>query len=66
MIFKSIEIQNFMAIRTATVELDQQGLVLIKGDNQDNPNFQSNGAGKSTIVESLVYALFGRTIRGVH
>lgn len=53
-----------MAIRTAVIELDKQGLVLIKGDNQDNPNFSSNGAGKSSIIESLVYVLFGRTIRG--
>lgn len=65
MIFKSLEIQNFMAIRTAKIELDNQGLVLIKGDNQDNPNFQSNGAGKSTIIEAMVYALYGRTIRGL-
>lgn len=64
MIFERLEIQNFMAVRTAVIELDNQGLVLIKGDNQDNPNFSSNGAGKSSIIESLVYVLFGRTIRG--
>ena len=64
MIFERLEIQNFMAVRTAVIELNNQGLVLIKGDNQDNPNFSSNGAGKSSIIESLVYVLFGRTIRG--
>lgn len=63
--FSHIEIQNFMAIRYAEIELDNQGLVLIKGNNEDNPSFQSNGAGKSSIIESIVYALFGRTIRGV-
>lgn len=65
MIFKKIEIQNFMAIKHAEVELDNQGLVLIKGCNEDNPSFQSNGAGKSSIIESIVYVLFGRTIRGI-
>lgn len=63
--FKKIEIQNFMAIKYAEVELDNQGLVLIKGCNEDNPSFLSNGAGKSSIIESIVYVLFGRTIRGI-
>ena len=65
MMFKSVEIQNFMSIKTAQINLDEQGLVLIRGINEDNPNFMSNGAGKSTIIESLVYVLFGRTLRGV-
>lgn len=54
-----------MAIRYAKIDLDNQGLVLIKGCNEDNPSFLSNGAGKSSIIESIVYVLFGRTIRGV-
>lgn len=65
MIFKSLDIQNFMSIRTAHIDLDNQGLVLIKGVNNSNPTFRSNGAGKSTIAESIVYVLFGRTIRGL-
>lgn len=65
MIFKSLDIQNFMSIRTAHIDLDSQGLVLIKGVNNSNPTFKSNGAGKSTIAESIVYVLFGRTIRGL-
>lgn len=63
--FEKIEIQNFLAIKYAEVELDNQGLVLIKGCNEDNPSFQSNGAGKSSIIESIVYVLFGKTIRGL-
>lgn len=54
-----------MAIRYAKIDLDNQGLMLIKGYNEDNPSFLSNGAGKSSIIESIVYVLFGRTIRGV-
>lgn len=54
-----------MSIRTAKISLENCGLVLIKGINNDNPNFLSNGAGKSTIIESIVYVLFGRTLRGV-
>jgi len=63
--FVKLTVQNFMSIRTAEVELTDQGLVLVQGKNNDDPAFESNGAGKSTIFESLTYALFDKTIRGL-
>ena len=65
MIFKRIQITNFMSIKNITLDLDGQGLVLINGVNRDNPSARSNGAGKSSIIESLVYAVYGRTLRGI-
>lgn len=65
MIFDTLYIQNFMSIRTAEIKLDGQGMVLITGENKDNPDFDNNGAGKSTIIEALSYVLYGRTIRGL-
>ena len=63
--FKKLIAQNFLSLRDIELELDERGLVLICGENRDNPDFQSNGAGKSSITESLAYVLYGRTLRGI-
>lgn len=65
MIFEKITIQNFLSIRSITLDLQDRGLVLLKGKNEDNPDLNNNGSGKSSIIEAIVYALYGRTIRGV-
>ena len=63
--FKRITIQNFISIKSASLDLDSQGLVLIKGMNKDNPSARSNGAGKSSLIEAIVFAIYGRTLRGI-
>ena len=60
----SISIQNFMAISTANVKLADRGLILIQGVNQDESSADSNGAGKSSVADSLAFVLFGTTARG--
>lgn len=65
MILQRLTIQNFLSIRSITLDLDERGLVLIKGKNMDNEAIDNNGSGKSSIIEALVYALYGRTIRGL-
>ena len=65
MIFNKLSIQNFMSIRSAELSLDSRGLVLINGINKDNEALNNNGAGKSSLLESLIYVLYGRTIRGL-
>lgn len=65
MILKRLHIQNFLSIKSVKLELDNRGMVLICGENKDNPDFQSNGAGKSSIMEALTYVLFGKTVRGL-
>ncbi|MGF1781120.1 AAA family ATPase [Vibrio fluvialis] len=62
--FNRIEIDNFMAVGEATINVDNKGLVLIQGENLDDSSQNSNGAGKSTIVEALQWALFNETARG--
>lgn len=62
---KSLSIQNFMSIRKAVIEFSNQGLVLIRGENLDDPAFDANGAGKSSIMEALVVSLYEKTIRGL-
>lgn len=60
--FKSLEIRNFLAIgnQTQTVYLDGQGTVTISGENRDIPGNSSNGAGKTTIINALCYALYNK------
>ena len=62
---KSVTVKNFLSIREATIELAEQGLVLVKGQNLDSPAFDSNGAGKSTTFEAVVYSLFEKTVKGL-
>lgn len=54
-----------MSIRKAVVDFSNQGLVLIRGENLDDPAFDANGAGKSSIMEALVVSLYEKTIRGL-
>lgn len=62
--FKTLSIENFMAVGKESLSLDNRGLILIQGENKDDTSQNSNGAGKSTIVDALCWALYGQTARG--
>lgn len=65
MIFTDIAIANFFSIaEEITIDLVNQGLVLISGENHDSSAADSNGSGKSTIFEALLWCLWGKTVRG--
>ena len=60
-----IKIKNFLSIKEAELDFtNYSGLIQIKGDNLDER--RSNGAGKSSIFEAVIFGLFGRTIRGLN
>lgn len=62
MIINKIEIKNFYSIREIKLNFENyKGIVLIEGKNKDNGG--SNGSGKSSIIEAVVWGIFGRTIR---
>ena len=61
----TLEINNFLTIGTASIKLDNKGLVLIQGTNLDDKSAVSNGAGKSSIPDALCWVLYGTTARGV-
>ncbi|MGT9774123.1 AAA family ATPase [Klebsiella pneumoniae] len=63
--FLTLEVENFMALANAKVELDQRGLVLIQGVNAGDSSVASNGAGKSTLMNSLMWCIYGETSHGV-
>lgn len=64
-IFKKIEAQNFMSIGNIELSLENQGLVLIEGKNDSDVTFESNGSGKSSILNIITYALYGQTTYGI-
>jgi DNA repair exonuclease SbcCD ATPase subunit len=61
---QKLRIENFMSIGSAELFLDERGLVLIQGVNNDDTSAHSNGAGKSTIPDAISWCLFGSTARG--
>ena len=63
--FIKVEMQNFMSIKNATLELDNKGLILIEGENNSNDSYVSNGSGKSSSLSAITYALYGKTEKGL-
>jgi len=61
----NLSIRNFLTIGAAELELDSRGLLLIQGENADDTSASSNGAGKSSIVDSICWCLYGTTARDV-
>jgi len=60
--FKSMEFVNYKGIKHSNLVLDDRGVLLIKGVNNDKTG--SNGAGKSTISSGLLWCLYDRTLAG--
>lgn len=60
-----IKIWNFLSIGHVERDLAGQGLVVLVGENQDDPATDSNGSGKSSLPEAIVWCLYGRTMRGI-
>ena len=60
----NLGITNFAAIGEATFALDDKGLILIQGVNNDDTSQESNGSGKSTVPDALCWCLFGVTAKG--
>lgn len=64
--FRRLELDNFLSFQSACVNLDDNGFVLVSGENRNrDDNAQSNGSGKSAIWEAISWVLTGETLRGV-
>ena len=63
--FKRLILHNFMSFGDAEIRFEDEGFIRVSGVNE-NPldNAGSNGSGKSSLWEALIWALTGETIRG--
>lgn len=64
MVFETITIDNFLSIGHADIDLHSPGVSLVVGVNKYDPLSASNGAGKSSIFEAILWNLTGATSRG--
>lgn len=62
---KSIEAENLCAFRSLAYTLQQEVTTLIFGNNKDNDSQQSNGAGKSALLECIAVGLTGSPLRKI-
>jgi len=63
--FNNISIRNFLSIGNEPVVINfTPGLHIITGINRDKPD-RRNGIGKTSVVESIYFAIFGKTIRDI-
>lgn len=63
--FKKISAINFLSIGNDPVTVEfSKGLHVITGINKDKPD-RRNAIGKSTIADSLYFAIFGETLRDI-
>jgi DNA repair exonuclease SbcCD ATPase subunit len=64
-----IRAKNFLSFGEEGISIDFSkygNIVLIKGQNLDVSPNSSNGAGKSSIFEIIVYGLYGKIIKGLN
>lgn len=65
--FKKIIINNFLSLGSnIEVLLDDQGFVLVNGVNLETDKSQSNGSGKSSLFDAILWAITGDTLRGTN
>ena len=67
---KNITVKNFMSVgnQTQAVDFDKDHLTLVLGENLDlggDDTGSRNGTGKTTIVNSLSYALYGQALTNI-
>lgn len=66
LIFKSLDIENFMSIGKVHIDFTaQKGYNIVSGINKCmEDNAKSNGSGKSSLWEAISWVLTGTTVRG--
>lgn len=62
--FEKLTLHNFMSFQDSSVDLTNAGFTLVDGKNNSSDNAYSNGSGKSSLFEALIWCLTGETLRG--
>lgn len=69
MIFKLLKIQGFKSFISEQVldfsKLNSKGFYFITGKNNVNPELDANGVGKSSVLDSICFVLYGKTLTGL-
>lgn len=60
---KYLYVKNFLSFQEVSLSLEKAGLYLISGYNE--LGYDSNGSGKSAVLNAICFALFGRTSTGL-
>lgn len=63
--FKDINIEGFQSIGNAKINFENLGTCFIKGINKYDTKTKSNGSGKSSLLMSIYWCLFGKTPAGI-
>lgn len=65
LVIDTVHIENFMSFKSADLSLNDRGFVTVVGRNDSVcDNSVSNGSGKSSLWEALLWCLTGDTVRG--
>ena len=63
--FKHVHIENFMSFKEEDINFNKNGYTLVRGiNNNPDDSADSNGSGKSSLFESIMWGLCGETVRG--
>ena len=63
--FNQVILHNFLSFGDATLNINNDGFIRVSGINENPDDMAaSNGSGKSSLWEAIVWALTGETIRG--
>lgn len=63
--FQKITLHNFMSFGDATLDFNDDGFIQVSGRNENPADMAtSNGSGKSSLWEGVIWCLTGDTIRG--
>jgi DNA repair exonuclease SbcCD ATPase subunit len=63
--WQKLTAKNFLSFEELTLKLDNRGIVLVEGQNLTSSKFKSNGSGKSSLLEPIVYAIYDTTSKGI-
>ena len=65
MIFKTLKLKNIMSIGEAEIQFDDSGIVSVLGINNDTETASSNGAGKTSIFDGMLWTIYGQILRSL-
>lgn len=61
---RKLAIKNMLPFGEAKIDFSKYGMLLIAGDN-GTPGTDSNGSGKSAVLDLIAWALFGKLLRKI-